>query len=287
MSTTRQTVAVLGLGTLGSGIAEMCALAGHQVVAVEADPAERDAGRDRLAASLDRAVGERRLAERQRADVLDRVAADVADLAAAAIVIEAAPDDEPAKRDALSTAAGAAGEGAIIATTTSVLPVTDLAAAVPHPGRVGGLHFVHPVPGAPLVEVVRAVQTDENTVSRLAAFADELGTEAIVVADRPGFVVNRLLMPYLNDVVQAYDDGLASARDIDVALELGLGYPSGPLRLLDDIGLDVHHRATTAAYEASRDPTLAPPPLLARMVAAGHLGNKAGNGFRTGQEGHE
>jgi len=161
---------------------------------------------------------------------------------------------------------------------------TDLATAVPDPSRFAGLHFFNPAPLMRVVEVVRALQTDPEVVRGLVTFTAEIGKDPVVVKDRPGFLVNRLLMPYLNDVIQAYDDELASADDIDTAVRLGLGHRLGPLELLDLIGLDVHRHATSSAYEATLDPRFAPPPLLAQMVAAGRHGVKNGRGFRTPEE---
>jgi 3-hydroxybutyryl-CoA dehydrogenase len=157
--------------------------------------------------------------------------------------------------------------------------VTELAASVPDPSRVGGLHFFNPAPVMRLVEVVAAEQSSPETVAALEAFARRIGKEPVVTKDRPGFLVNRLLMPYLNQAVQAHDDGIATAEDIDLAVRLGLGYPLGPLALLDLIGLDVHTHATGGAYEQLLDDGFAPPPELVRLVAAGHTGRKAGRGF--------
>src|SRR5581483_1074882 len=176
----------------------------------------------------------------------------------------------------------AVGLDAVLATNTSALSVTDLAACVPNPARFAGLHFFNPAPLMKLVEVVRALQTGPEVVTALSAFCTSIGKTPVEVKDRPGFLINKLLMPYLNDVIQAYDDELASAEDLDVALELGLGYKMGPMKLLDVIGLDTHHHATHCAYEATLDPQFAPPPLLTQMVAAGYLGNKSGRGFRAG-----
>lgn len=162
--------------------------------------------------------------------------------------------------------------------------MTELAAAVPRPERFGGLHFFNPAPLMPLVEVVAAEQSSDETLEYLEAFAEGLGKQPVRTKDRPGFLVNRLLMPYLNQVVQAYDDGLASAEDMDVALENGLGYPMGGLKLLDMIGLDVHLHATSAAYEQTHSAYLSPPPLLSRMVSAGYLGRKSGRGFYSWEE---
>jgi 3-hydroxybutyryl-CoA dehydrogenase len=167
-----------------------------------------------------------------------------------------------------------------LTTNTSALSVTQLASGVPDPGRFAGLHFFNPAPLMPLIEVVRALQTTPEVVAALHEFCVSLNKAPVEVKDRPGFLVNRLLMPYLNDVIDGYDSGLASAEDLDTALELGLGYRMGPMRLLDVIGLDTHHHATLSAYEQTLDPQYAPPPLLSRMVAAGYLGNKSGRGFR-------
>ncbi|WP_028924803.1 3-hydroxyacyl-CoA dehydrogenase family protein [Pseudonocardia acaciae] len=281
-------VAVLGFGTMGAGIAQVCAQAGLPVTVLETDAARIAAGRERLEAFLDGGVARGKLTRDDRTAVLDRVAAttEVAGLAGADLVIEAVVEELEIKRALLPSVAAAVGPDAVLATNTSALAVTQLAAAVPRPERFAGLHFFNPAPVMKLVEVVRALQTDQATVDALLAFADEVGKVAVEAPDRPGFLVNHLLMPYLNDVVQAYDDHLATAEDIDLALELGLGYPKGPLALLDLIGLDVHEHATANAYGETLDPQFAPPPLLRRMVAAGYLGAKSGRGFRTGlQEG--
>ena len=194
-------------------------------------------------------------------------------------MIEAVSEDLEVKRGLLADVAGVVGEAAVIATNTSALSVTAVAAGLPAPERVGGLHFFNPAPLMKLVEVVAAVRTSDATVEFLEGVAERLGKTAVVTKDRPGFLVNRLLMPYLNQVIQDYDDGLAAAEDLDAALELGLGYPLGGLKVLDLVGLDVHLHATQAAWEQSRDPHLVPPPLLERMVDAGVLGRKSGRGF--------
>jgi 3-hydroxybutyryl-CoA dehydrogenase len=188
------------------------------------------------------------------------------------------------KRSLLERVGEVVGVGAIVATNTSSLSVTELAAAVARPERFAGLHFLNPAQLMPLVEVVRALQTADETVAALVEFSRRIGKEPVEVRDRPGFLVNSLLIPYLNQVIQSYDDGLAPADDLDLTVKLGLGYPMGPLELLDLIGLDVHLHASEAAYELTRRPELAPPPLLRKMVAAGYLGRKTGRGFRAGAE---
>ncbi|MQA83571.1 MAG: 3-hydroxybutyryl-CoA dehydrogenase [Streptosporangiales bacterium] len=279
-------IAVLGFGTMGSGIAQVCAQAGFDVLVLDTGEEELARGRERMAAFLAGAADRGKITETDKAETLARVSTttDVAALAGADLVIEAAVEDAEVKRTLLAEVAAVVGERAIIATNTSALCVTELAAAVPAPGRVAGLHFFNPAPLMPLVEVVRALQSADGTVQALMEFAGRLGKEPIEVKDRPGFLVNRLLMPYLNHVVQSFDDGLATARDIDVAVELGLGHPLGPLALLDLIGLDVHEHATQSAYEDTRDTRFAPPPLVSRMVAAGRLGRKTNSGFRTPAE---
>jgi 3-hydroxybutyryl-CoA dehydrogenase len=280
------TIGVLGFGTMGGGIAQVCAQAGHDVVVLETDQARLDHGQDRVAEFLAGGVRRGKIDEAERQAVLSRIrgTTELADLAGVDLVIEAIVEEEAVKKDVLARVAGVVGAEAIIATNTSAISVTGLAAAVPLPGRFAGLHFFNPAQLMPLVEVIRALQSEEATVEALTSFAERLNKTPLVVDDRPGFLVNRLLMPYLNDVIQAYDDGLASAIDIDTAVELGLGYPMGPLRLLDLVGLDVHHHATSAAYEAAHDRMLAPPPLLTKMVEAGYLGRKSGRGFRVGVE---
>lgn len=276
-------VAVLGFGSMGAGIAQVCAQAGHEVVALETSDERLQDGRRRMEKFLGEGVSRGNVTEAERDEALARVrgTTEVGELAGAGVVIEAVAEDPELKRGLLPAVAGVVGGEAIIATNTSALSVTALAASVPKPERFGGLHFFNPAPLMKLVEVVAAEQSSGETLDALEAFAKGIGKEPVRTKDRPGFLVNRLLMPYLNQVVQAYDDGLATADDLDTALEKGLGYPMGGLKLLDLIGLDVHLHATTAAYEQTYEPSLTPPPLLGRMVDAGYLGRKSGQGFRS------
>jgi 3-hydroxybutyryl-CoA dehydrogenase len=281
---TIRTVAVLGLGLMGRGIAQVVAQAGVRVIAVETDQTRVDTGLAAVAEFLEEGVRRGKVTAEQRAQTMERITGTsrLADVAAADLVIEAVVENRDTKRELLAAVAAAVGPTAVIASNTSALSVTDLAAAVPAPERVAGLHFFNPAPLMPVVEVVAALQTARPVVETLAGFVSELGKTPVEVKDRPGFLVNRLLMPYLNDVVAEFDADLASAEDIDLALKLGLGYRMGPLELLDLIGLDTHHHATTSAYEATLDPQFAPPPLLTQMVAAGFHGRKTGRGFRLG-----
>ncbi|QQQ78724.1 3-hydroxyacyl-CoA dehydrogenase family protein [Saccharothrix sp. 6-C] len=279
-------VAVLGLGVMGAGIAHVVAASGRDVVALEIDADRVVEGSARLRAFLDGGVARGKTTAEERDAVLARVrpVVDVAELAGVALVIEAVTERADVKGELLGRVAAVVPDDALIATNTSALAVTDLAASVPHPERFGGLHFFNPAPLMKVVEVVPGLRTAPETVTALVEFATGLGKDAVVVGDRPGFLVNHLLIPYLNDVVAEYDRDLADAADLDTAMRLGLGYRLGPLELLDLIGLDVHEHAARRAYEATHDPAFAPPPLLTRMVAAGYLGAKSGRGFRTGGE---
>ncbi len=274
-------IAILGLGTMGAGIAQVCSQAGFEVVALEATDELLASGRGRIDAFLQGGVKRGKLADADREAILGRIAGttSVEDLAGVDVVIEAVVENLELKRDLLGRLAPVVGDEAIIATNTSALSVTEIAASLPRPERVGGLHFFNPAPLMELVEVVEAVQSFSATTAALTELAEKLGKRPIVTKDRPGFLVNRLLMPYLNQAIRDHDDGLASAEDIDVGLELGLGYPMGPMKLLDMIGLDTHRHATEAAYEQSHEPSFAPPPALERLVQAGRLGRKTGAGI--------
>ena len=265
-----ETVAVLGFGTMGAGIVQVCAQAGHDVVVLEDSDERLEAGRQRLEGDLEEGVRREKVTKEARDETLARVrgTTEAGELSGAGVVIEAVVEELEVKRELLPAVADVVGERAIMVTNTSALSVTALAATVPRPERFGGLHFFNPAQRMKLVEVVAAEQSSEETLNALEAFAEGLGKQPVRTKDRPGFLVNRLLMPYLNQVIQAYDDGLASAEDMDTALEMGLGYPMGGLKLLDLIGLDIHLHATSAAYEQTHDLHFSPPPLLSRMVSA-------------------
>lgn len=279
---------LLGFGTMGAGVAQVLAASGRDVIVLEVDAARLDAGTAAVAAFLDGGIARGKLTDEQKARVLGRITGttDVADLSGVDAVLESVTEDAEAKKALLARVAAVVGDETPILTNTSAQSVTDLAAALPNPSRVAGLHFFNPAPVMRTVEIVHALQTDPELVQRLVRLVDTLPDKTpVVVKDRPGFLVNALLLPYLNDVIQELDDGLATAEDIDVALELGLGYRTGPLAMLDMIGLDVHLHATESVYAATRDDRYAPPPLLRQMVAAGQLGSKSGHGFRAGRGG--
>lgn len=281
---TFQRVAVLGFGTMGAGIAQVVAASGRDVIVLETGQERIERGHASVAGFLQDGIRRGKVTAEERDAVLGRLSGttDVSGLAGVDLVIEAISERRDLKTALLGSVAEVVGDHAVITTNTSALSVTDLAAHLPAPERMAGLHFFNPAPVMALVEVVRALQTDGDVMSRLVSFVEDIGKSPVEVKDRPGFLVNRLLMPYLNDVVQEYDNELASAEDIDVAIQLGLGYKLGPLALLDLIGIDVHRHATESAYEATLDPQFAPPPLLGQMVAAGYLGSKSGRGFRVG-----
>lgn len=274
-------VAVIGFGTMGSGIAHVVALAGLPVAVVETsqEAIERDMAQiDRF---LRRGVDKGRLTEQQRTDALERIspATELSHAFDADLVIEAVTERLDVKQSIFRTLDENMPERAILATNTSALSVTEIAAATSHPERVCGLHFFNPAPVLPLVEVVRAERTSVDTAQRAYAFVRQIGKEPIACGDTPGFVVNRILIPLMNDVARVYENGTASAEDIDKGCRYGLNWPIGPLALMDLIGLDVHVHASQAMWEAYREPRFAAPPVLERLVRAGKLGRKSGEGF--------
>jgi 3-hydroxybutyryl-CoA dehydrogenase len=286
MATEIRKVGLLGFGTMGTGIAQVCASAGLEVIAFEPSEERLAAGRERLTAFLDEGVRRGKLSAEEHAGVLARISTvtDLEQLADSEVVLEAVVEEHDVKAELFGRVAAVVAADCVIATNTSALSVTELARTVPSPERFGGLHFFNPVPLMELVEVIAALQTAPSTVETLTELGRRIGKHPVRTKDRPGFLLNKLLMPYLNQVIQDYDDEIASASDIDAALRLGLGYPMGALEMLDMIGLDVHLHATEAAYEQNRDPSFAAPPLLSRMVAAGQLGRKSGHGFRVGED---
>ncbi|RCV53267.1 3-hydroxyacyl-CoA dehydrogenase [Marinitenerispora sediminis] len=276
-----QTVGVVGLGTMGAGIAEVFAGAGFTVVGVEIDGAALDRGRAHLESSLDRSVGKGRLTEQERRDILARISFSTArdDLRDADFVVEAVPERIDLKRDVFTDLDRVCPPGTILATNTSSLSVTEIAALTRRPGKVVGLHFFNPAPAMKLVEVVRTVLTEPGAAEIATEVAKRLGKTPIGVTDRAGFVANALLVPYLNDAVRVYERRIASREEIDAAVTAAAGLPMGPLTLLDLVGLDVSLAVMDVLWEEFRQPRYAAAPLLRRMVAAGLLGRKSGRGF--------
>jgi 3-hydroxybutyryl-CoA dehydrogenase len=274
-------VAVLGGGLMGSGIAETVAIAGFDVVVREVDERALGSARQRLETSLRRATDRGKIEPSAAEAVLERIVltADVDAVRDADLVIEAVPEDARLKTAVLREVAKLVGEDAIIASNTSSIPIAQLAAAVPEPERVLGLHFFSPVPVMRLVEIVVALDTDESVVATARAFVERLHKTPIETKDRSGFIVNMLLVPYLMAAVRMYEEGFATADAIDEGMTLGCGHPMGPLRLCDLIGLDVLYSVCDSLYEEFKRPEYAPPPLMKRMVASNRLGRKSGRGF--------
>ncbi len=276
-----RTVAVVGCGLMGSGIVEVCARAGMAVRYLEPTLELVEAGRRRIEGSLERAVQRGKLAEQEREAVLARIGGttSVEDLAEADLAIEAATEDRATKLEVFRRLDEVVRPDVVLASNTSSIPIIELAAATRRPELVLGMHFFNPVPVMGLIELVRAITTSEETMAFARAFGARLGKTTVESRDRAGFIVNRLLVPFLNDAIRMLEEGFATREDIDAAIRLGLNHPMGPLELADLIGLDTLLAIGEVLYEELKDPACAPPPLLRRMVAAGRLGRKSGRGF--------
>jgi 3-hydroxybutyryl-CoA dehydrogenase len=274
-------VAVVGAGFMGRGIAESALVGGFPVTIHDVHPAQTNAAEGRIAASLDRAVEGGKLSSEAREDALGRLrrASDIAEIDGAGLVIEAVPERLHIKLEVMREIESAVDPRAIVASNTSSIPIAELAAVFARPERVLGLHFFAPVPVMKLVEVVKALATSDQTVEAALRFSERIGKRPIVTNDRSGFVVNMLLVPYLMAGVRMYEEQFASREDIDEGMRLGCGHPMGPLTLCDLIGLDVLYSVCDSLYEEFKRDEYAPPPLLKRMVASGWLGRKSGRGF--------
>jgi 3-hydroxybutyryl-CoA dehydrogenase len=276
-------VGVVGCGLMGSGIAEVCARAGRDVVVREIDPPTAQAARRNIEKSLERASKRGKLSVEEAEAALGRIrfSDDYADFRDRQIVIEAIVESEPEKLEVFrSLDEVVAAEDAILASNTSSIPVMKLAMATRRPHAVCGLHFFNPVPVLELVELVVSLLTSEETAERAAAFANGvLGKHVIRAKDRAGFIVNQLLIPYLLSAIRMVESGFATSEDIDTGMVKGCNHPMGPLALLDLIGLDTTLAVAESLYEEFREQLYAPPPLLSRMVEAGLLGRKKGRGF--------
>ena len=276
-----QRVGVVGFGAMGSGIAQVCAQAGFDVTVREVDQAAIDRGYSSVDGSLARLVksGRTTADDARAARGRLRSTTDLADLRDVDVVIEAVVEIMDVKREVFRQLDGICGPGTIFASNTSSLPIMDMAAVTRRPDRFAGLHFFNPVPVMGLVEIVRAITTSDTTIGTLRDFTKRLGKTGVVCKDTPGFIVNRLMVPYLLGAIRALEQGVASPQEIDEAVKLGLRHPMGPFELLDYTGLDINLHVANVFYDEFKDPNMAPPPLLRRMVAAGHLGRKTGKGF--------
>ena len=279
--TSLQTLAVIGAGTMGNGIAQVAAMAGLQVTMIDVSDEAVQRGQAALARSLERLVKKGTLAEADRQAALARVRGSTAyaDLAGAGLVIEAATENLELKLRILREADRLADAGAVIATNTSSISITQLAAVLQRPERLIGTHFFNPVPMMALLEIIRGLQTSDDTHAKAMAFAQRVGKTPITVRNSPGFVVNRILCPMINEAIFVLQEGLATAEDIDTGMKLGCNHPIGPLALADMIGLDTMLAVMRVFHDGFGDPKDRPAPLLVDMVAAGRLGRKTGRGF--------
>ncbi|HXM37657.1 MAG TPA: 3-hydroxybutyryl-CoA dehydrogenase [Gemmatimonadales bacterium] len=274
-------VGVLGCGLMGSGIAQVAAAAGYETTVRDVSKELLDRGRAGIEKSLAKFVEKGKLPAAERDAVLKRLTftTAVADLRGVGIVIEAITEDLALKNILFLELDGLCGPATIFASNTSSLTIAEMAAATTRADRFVGLHFFNPVPLMPLVEVVRTVTTSDETFKRAFAFAVSLRKEPVAAKDNSGFIVNFLLVPYLLDAIRAVERGVGSVPDIDKAMQLGCGYPMGPLTLLDFVGLDTTHHIAEIMFKEYREARYAPPPLLKRMVLAGMYGKKSGKGF--------
>jgi 3-hydroxybutyryl-CoA dehydrogenase len=274
-------VGVVGLGTMGAGIAQVCVQAGLDTVGCEVTHELGEGARERIAHYLSRGVEKGRLSGEERQAALARLTTTTAleDLAGCDIVVEAIVEELDAKREVFGALEEVVGPDTILATNTSALSVTEIARAVERPERVVGLHFFNPAPVLPLVEVVRTELTADDVYEDAYAFAQQIGKEPVRCNDTPGFIVNRILIPLLNDCVRVLDEAGVSPEDLDKAMTAGANWPIGPCALIDLIGVDIHVHASEALQTALGDPRMTPPPRLLELQNEGRLGRKAGRGF--------
>jgi 3-hydroxybutyryl-CoA dehydrogenase len=274
-------VGVVGLGAMGAGIAQLCVEAGVATVGREISAELGERARDRVGHFLTRKVEKGHLEQARRDEALGllELTTDVADLAGCDLVVEAIVEELGPKQELFAELDRITRPGTVLATNTSALSVTEIAAATQRPERVVGMHFFNPAPLMPLVEIVRAELTADDAFETAYAFGERIGKTPIRCHDTPGFVVNRVLIPLLNDCVRVLDEARVTPDDLDTGLRHGAGWPMGPCTLVDLVGIDVHVHASEALYEKTREPRMAPPPRLVAMRNAGLLGRKSGRGF--------
>ena len=278
-----RTIGVVGLGAMGAGIAQLAIEAGYETIGREVTDELGQRARARIAHFLQRKVEKELMSAPDREDALARLSltTELAEFADCDLVIEAIVENLDAKLELFSDLEGIVRADATLATNTSALSVTEIAAAVATPARVVGMHFFNPAPLMPLVEIVRAQLSSDEAVEAAYAVGERMGKHPVRCHDTPGFVVNRVLIPLLNDCLRVLDEARVSPEDLDTAMTAGAGWPMGPCALVDLVGIDVHVHASEALYEKLREPRMAPPPRIVAMKNAGLLGRKSGRGFYT------
>jgi 3-hydroxybutyryl-CoA dehydrogenase len=266
---------------MGSGIAEICAKAGYETIVREVNAEALEKGKSRIESSLSKAIERGKLVAAAGDEIRGRLrfSSSFDEIASSDLIVEAIVENFEAKREVYRVLDGVCAPHAIFCSNTSSLTIAEMAASTTRPDRFAGLHFFNPVPVMKLVEVVRAIGTSDETIARVTAFARSLGKETIAARDNSGFVVNRLLVPFLLDAIRAHEQGVGSVEDIDTGMKLGCAHPMGPFELLDYVGLDTVYAIAEIMFTEYRETRFAPPPLLKRMVLAGRFGKKTGRGF--------